>query len=340
MVAGGLRRSERPVLLAVNKADNESRDLEIHQFHTLGLGEPMAVSGISGRGTGDLLDALVNALSNDVGADSGVGDADEALLKIAVLGRPNVGKSSFVNAVCGAERVIVSPSAGTTRDSADIEVTFDDHSLVLIDTAGLRRRTRVKESVEYYSALRALQSLDRCDVALVLLDAQDGSTHQDARILERVLERGKGAVLVVNKWDLIEKETGTAEGYERDLRDFFRFAGFVPVVFISALTGQRLNRCLQLAVESGESRRRELQTSHFNTFVKEMLAGNEAITPAMGDVRIYYALQAGIEPPTFLFFVNSPKKVKPNFKRFLERRIRETFSLEGTPLRLRFRARA
>lgn len=342
MVAAELRRSERPVVLAVNKVDNEKRELEIHAFHKLGLGDPWAVSAISGRGTGDMLDALAGVLSRTRrGAEAtGEEEHDESLLKIAVLGRPNVGKSSFVNAVCGTERVIVHPSAGTTRDPADIAVAFEEHTLLLIDTAGLRRRTRVKESVEYYSALRALQSLDRCDVAMVLLDAQDGPTHQDARILERALERGKGAVLVVNKWDLVEKETGTAEAYERDLRDFFPFAGFVPVVFISALTGQRVARSLHLAIESGEARRRRVQTARFNTFVGNVLSGNEAITPAMGDARIFYALQSGVEPPTFLFFVNDPKKVKPNFKRYLERRIRDTFRLEGTPVRLRFRARA
>jgi GTP-binding protein len=338
MVAAELRRSGRPVVLTVNKVDNEKREIDAHEFHSLGLGKPWPVSAISGRGTGDMLDALVETVSETV--DPEVPDESESSsLKVAVLGRPNVGKSSFVNTVCGTERVIVSPSAGTTRDSADIEVVFEDQPLLLIDTAGLRRRSRVTENVEYYSALRALQSLDRCDVAILLLDATEGATHQDARILERVLDRGKGAVIAVNKWDLVEKETGTAESYELDLRDVFPFAGFIPVLFISALSGQRVARCLKLALESGEARRREVKTSQFNTFMESSLRGNEAITPAMGDMRIYYGVQAGIEPPTFLFFVNDPDKVKPNFKRYLERLIRESFSLEGTPVRLRFRAR-
>jgi GTP-binding protein len=268
------------------------------------------------------------------------GEAEGPPLLIAVLGRPNVGKSSFVNAVVGGERVITSPEAGTTRDSSDIEVDLAGQPLVLIDTAGLRRRTRVKESVEYYSALRAHQSLDRCDVALLLIDAVSGIRDQDIRILERILARGKGAVVTVNKWDLVEKETGTAEAHEKELRRQIPFAPYIPVVFISATNRQRVVRALELAVAAGQARRRRVTTSVFNTFVDGVVHGQEAITPALGEARIYYGVQAGTEPPTFLFFVNAPEKVKTNFKRFLERRIREQFSFEGTPLRLRFRGRS
>jgi len=352
-VATRLRRSDRPVLLAVNKVDNATRELETHVFNALGLGEPYPVSAISGRGSGDLLEALVTLIGDsEAGSREAIGETgsgedrgeDEqepaAPLKVAVLGRPNVGKSSFVNRVCGAERVIVTPEPGTTRDPSDINVSLGEERLVLIDTAGLRRRTRVKESVEYYSALRALQSLDRCDVALVLVDAVEGFAAQDARILERVLDRGKGAVLVVNKWDLIEKETGTAEAYEREVRKALPFASFLELVFTSALTGQRVERALELAVQAGESRRSRIATAVFNRFVERTFRGNEAITPAMGDLRVSYATQAGIEPPLFIFFVNDPKRVKPNFKRYLERCIREEFILTGTPLRLVFRSKA
>jgi GTP-binding protein len=371
-VAHLLRRSRRPVVLAVNKVDDAGRVLDIHEFHALGLGMPLAVSAISGRGSGDLLEALVTALpapEREAGeavalqeqaaraaleeaarraarertagpAEAGSGQAEEPPLLIAVLGRPNVGKSSFVNAVVGRERVITSPEAGTTRDSSDIEVDLAGRPLVLIDTAGLRRRTRVKESVEYYSALRALQSLDRCDVALLLVDAVSGISDQDVRILERILARGKGAVVSVNKWDLVEKETGTAEAYEQELRRQIPFAPYVPVVFISATNRQRVVRALELAVAAGRARRHRVTTSVFNTFMDGVVHGQEAITPALGEARIYYGVQAAIEPPTFLFFVNAPEKVKPNFKRFLERRIREQFSFEGTPLRLRFRGRS
>jgi GTP-binding protein len=371
-VAHLLRRSRRPVVLAVNKVDDAGRVLDIHEFHALGLGMPLAVSAISGRGSGDLLEALVTALpapEREAGeavalqeqaaraaleeaarraarertagpAEAGSGQAEEPPLLIAVLGRPNVGKSSFVNAVVGRERVITSPEAGTTRDSSDIEVDLAGRPLVLIDTAGLRRRTRVKESVEYYSALRALQSLDRCDVALLLVDAVSGLSDQDVRILERILARGKGAVVSVNKWDLVEKETGTAEAYEQELRRRIPFAPYVPVVFISATNRQRVVRALELAVAAGRARRHRVTTSVFNTFMDGVVHGQEAITPALGEARIYYGVQAAIEPPTFLFFVNAPEKVKPNFKRFLERRIREQFSFEGTPLRLRFRGRS
>jgi len=360
-VAAQLRRSDRPVLLVVNKVDNETREHEIHVFQALGLGTPLPVAAISGRGSGDLLQALIDLIGGlprpagsaaggtagdgpEPDADRGggpVGDEEPAApLRIAVLGRPNVGKSSFVNRVCGAERVIVSPMAGTTRDSSDIEVEYKGERLVLIDTAGLRRRTRVKENVEYYSALRALQSLDRCDVALLLVDAVEGFAAQDARILERILDRGKGAVLVVNKWDLVEKETGTAEAYARDVRDTLPFAGFVEIIFVSALTGQRVEKVLELGLQAGQARRMRIPTSTFNRFVESTFRGHEAITPAMGDLRVSYATQAGIEPPLFVFFVNDPKKVKPNFKRYLERRIREEFILAGTPLRILFRSKA
>ncbi|MFO7768157.1 MAG: ribosome biogenesis GTPase Der [bacterium] len=418
-VADQLRKSERPVLLAVNKVDNAPREHDVHDFHALGLGEPVPISAESGRGTGDLLDRVLETLPEEAieaareahartlagepdldlealeeeaaawsegaaaadrsgtdeaeGPEVGVEEAaweeeevfeggEESLeaeevwpaeeegmvdvpvrrapLRIAVLGRPNVGKSSFVNTVVGDQRVIVSPEAGTTRDPADIDVELEGQRLTLIDTAGLRRRSRVKENVEYYSALRAIQSLERCDAAILMLDAVEGSAHQDARLLERVLERGKAVVIAVNKWDLVEKETGTAREFEQDLRDAFPFAPFVPIVFMSALTGQRVPRTLMLASEAGESRRRRIPTGRFNRFMREHFRRQEALTPAMGDVRISYAVQAGVEPPTFVFFVNYPKKVRSNFKRFLERRIRESFSLEGTPIRLRFRSKA
>jgi len=373
-VAALLRRSERQVVLAVNKVDNAERAFETHEFHALGLGYPHPVSALSGRGSGDLLDALLEALPEEdraagrtaarehlaaeralddpawesepaveTGAKAPLtapGDSSQPPLQIAVLGRQNVGKSSFVNAVVGTDRVIVSSEAGTTRDSADIEVEVEGRSIVLVDTAGLRRQSRVKEDVEYYSALRALQSLDRCDVSLLLVDAVEGIADQDVKILERILYRGKGAVVVVNKWDQVEKETGTAEAYEKELRRHIPFAPYVPVVFISALSGQRVRRALQLALVAGQARRRRVRTGRLNSFMEGLVKGQEAITPALGEARIFYGTQAGIEPPTFLFFVNDPKKVKTNFKRFLERRIRERFSFEGTPLRLRFRPRA
>ncbi|MFC1629321.1 ribosome biogenesis GTPase Der [Gemmatimonadota bacterium] len=347
-VAAELRRAGCPAILAVNKVDNDHRTHGIHEFHTLGLGTPWPVAAISGRGTGDMLDALLEQLremfpDNDALTFTedveGEGEGLEGPIEIAVLGRPNVGKSSFVNAVCGSERVIVSEVAGTTRDAADIEVKMGDRVLNLIDTAGLRKRTRVKENIEYYSALRALKSLDRCAVALLLIDTPDGLGSQDARILERILDRGKGAVIVMNKWDLVEKETGTAEALERELRHKLPFARFVPIVFISALTGQRVHRTLELALRAADARNFRIQTSHFNNFIDSTLKGNESITPAMGDLRISYAAQAGIAPPHFIFFVNLPSKVKPNFKRYLERLIREAFTFEGTPIRISFRAK-
>ncbi|MFC1559397.1 ribosome biogenesis GTPase Der [Gemmatimonadota bacterium] len=347
-VAAELRRSGCPAVLAVNKVDNDQRAHGIHDFHKLGLGTPWPVAAISGRGSGDLLDALLEQLremfpDNDTlrFTDDGDGEGEdvERPIDIAVLGRPNVGKSSFVNAVCGSERVIVSEIAGTTRDAADITVRMGERDLNLIDTAGLRKRTRVKENIEYYSALRALKSLDRCEVALLLIDTPDGLGSQDTRILERILDRGKGAVIVMNKWDLIEKETGTAEAFERDLRHQLPFANFVQIIFISALTGQRVHRVLDLALRAADERNHRIQTSQFNEFIRSSLMGNESITPAMGDVRISYAVQAGTAPPHFIFFVNHPSKVKPNFKRYLERRIREAFTFEGTPIRLSFRAK-
>ena len=346
-VASKLLRAGHPVVLAINKVDNAEREAEIHEFHSLGLGAPWPLSAISGRGTGDMLDAIKDTLigiSTDLVPELPGEIADEeekdTPLKIAVLGRPNVGKSSYVNAICGTERVIVSPKAGTTRDSSDIEVEFNGETLILIDTAGLRRKSRIVENIEYYSALRALQSLDRCDVALMFIDAEENVSHQDARIMVRILGRGKGAVLVVNKWDLIEKETGTAEEYEKEIRGRLPFAKFVPVVYLSSLTGQRVEKALNLASAAGATRRTRIQTAKFNSFMESMIMGKDAITPAMGDVRISYVVQADVEPPGFVFFVNDPKKVKPNFKRYLERRIRQEFNLTGTPIRLSFRSKA
>lgn len=345
-VALKLLRSGQPVVLVVNKVDNAEREAGIYEFHSLGLGNPWPLSAMSGRGSGDMLDAILDTLSG-ISTDrvpelpGGIsGDEEkESPLKIAVLGRPNVGKSSYVNAVCGTERVIVSPKAGTTRDSSDIEIEVKGETLILIDTAGLRRKSKIVENIEYYSALRALQSLDRCDVALLLIDAAENVLHQDARILVRILNRGKGAVLVVNKWDLIEKETGTAEEYEKEIRDRLPFARFVPVVYISSLSGQRVEKALNLASAAGATRRTRIQTAKFNSFMESMIQNKDAITPAMGDVRISYVVQADVTPPGFVFFVNDPKKVKPNFKRYLERRIRQEFNLTGTPIRLSFRSK-
>jgi len=350
-VALELLRSGHPVVLAINKVDNAEREVGIHEFHSLGLGNPWPLSAMSGRGSGDMLDAILDALggiSTDMVPEvpgkgsEGIEEEKEkeSPLKVAVLGRPNVGKSSYVNMICGTDRVIVSPQAGTTRDSSDIEIEVNGETMILIDTAGLRRKSKIIENIEYYSALRALQSLDRCDVALLLIDAVENVSHQDARILVRILNRGKGAVLVVNKWDLIKKETGTAEEYEKEIRDRLPFAKFVPVVYISSMTGQRVEKALDLASAAGMTRRTRIQTAKFNSFMESMTKGGDAITPAMGDVRISYVVQADVEPPAFVFFVNNPKKVKPNFKRYLERRIRQEFSLTGTPIRLSFRSKA
>jgi GTPase len=340
-VAEILRRLQRevdgervpPVLLAVNKADSEMRRLQALQFYELGLGDPYPISALHGTGTGDLLDALVATFR-----DQGVEEEDESV-KIAIVGKPNVGKSSLLNRLLGQERAIVSDIPGTTRDAVDTQLIFEDEPLTLIDTAGIRRRGRIDPGVEKYSVLRSLKAIERSDVALLLVDATSGVTAQDAHIAGFILEAWKSTVVIVNKWDAIPKDTYTMDEFTQHVRQELKFLDYVPVLFISALTGQRVNQVLPLALRVQEQRLVRMATSQINQVLQKAQDQHAAPSQAGRQLRIYYGTQVRSDPPTFLLYVNDPKLVHFSYQRFLENRFREANNYLGTPIRLVFRAR-
>ena len=330
-----LRLAEKPVFVAVNKTESPQRRLDAVEFWNLGLGEPWPISAYHGDGTGDLLDELVTALpAYPVDEDS------PDTVAIAIVGRPNVGKSSLLNALIGAERSIVSDVPGTTRDPIDLEIVYEGQPLTLIDTAGIRRRGSIERGIEQYSVLRSMRAIDRADVALLLIDAQDGVTEQDAHVAGYVLEKMKGVVVVVNKWDAIEKDTHTLHEFTQRVRDELKFLSYVPVLFISAKTGQRVQQVLPTTLEVAAERSYRLGTSELNQVIH---AAYEKIAPPSKNgkpLRIYYATQAEAQPPTFILFVNDPDLVHFSYERYLENRIREHHPFTGTPLRLIFRPRS
>jgi GTP-binding protein len=334
-VAEVLRRTQKPVLLAANKADNERRRADAVEFYALGLGDPMPISALHGLGTGDLLDAIVEALP-PIEAEE---DEEDERVKIAIVGRPNVGKSSLLNRLLGQERVIVSEVPGTTRDAIDMEVQFGDERIVLIDTAGIRRRGKIAPGVEKYSALRSLKAINRADVCLLLIDAQDKVAAQDQHIAGYILEEAKSVVVVVNKWDAIEKDTHTMAEYVQEVRGALRFLDYVPVLFVSAKTGQRVQQTLEVALQVQAERMRRISTGALNRLLQEALARNPPKSKGGQRPRFYYATQAEVDPPTFVFFVNDHTLIHFSYERYLENRIREVYGFLGTPLRLVFRSR-
>ncbi len=321
-----------PVILAANKADNVKRLDEVYNFYELGIGEPIGVSGLNGLDTGDLLDVIVAALPKPESV------SEDESVKIAIVGRPNVGKSSLLNKLLGEERVIVSPIPGTTRDAIDTRLEYEGVAITLIDTAGIRRRGRIEVGVEKYSVLRTYKALDRCDVALVLLDAIEGIALQDAHIAGMVLEKHRSVVVVVNKWDAIEKDSFTMNVFSEKVRDQLHFMDYVPVLFISAKTGQRVDQVLPAALRVQEERLVRIPTSELNRIVRDAVTKHAAPSKTGRRLKIYYATQVDTNPPTFLFHVNDPKLVHFTYRRFLENQIRETYGFIGTPLRLSFRA--
>lgn len=333
-IAEVLRMTDKPVFLAVNKTESKERQMNAVEFWNLGLSEPMPISAYHGDGTGDLLDEVVKVLPDYPAEEEG----DNAVA-IAIVGRPNVGKSSLLNAFVGTERSIVSNVPGTTRDPIDTRIVYDGQPIVLIDTAGIRRRGRVERGIEKYSVLRSMRSIDRADVALLLIDAVDGVTDQDAHIAGYVLDRMKGVVVVVNKWDAVEKDTYTMNEFTKRIRQDLKFLDYVPVVFISAKTGQRIGSVLPAAMQVAEARKHRMGTSELNNLIR--LAYDNVPPPSKNGrpLRIYYATQADTEPPTFVLFVNDPNIVHFSYERYLENRIREHYPFTGTPIRLVFRKR-
>jgi len=323
-----------PVLLVVNKAENILRREEAVEFYELGMGDPIPISAKHGTGTGDLLDALVAALPPSTEAE-----AAEAV-KVAIVGRPNVGKSSLLNRLLGEERAIVSPIPGTTRDALDTPMTYDGVPVILIDTAGIRRRGHIEAGVEHWSVLRALKAIARADVALLVVDATEPFTAQDAHVAGFILDEMKSVVVVVNKWDAIEKDTYTIESYTAKLRAEMHFLDYVPVLFVSAKTGQRCPQILPTALRVHEERLVRIPTSALNRIVREAVAANPPKSKSVRQLKITYAAQVRTAPPTFLFHVNDPGLVHFSYKRYLENRLRAEYGFLGTPLRLSFRKKS
>ncbi len=321
------------VILVVNKADSESRRAQAYQFYELGMGEPYPISALHGTGTGDMLDVLV-AKFQDWGEEQ-----EDDSVKIAIIGKPNVGKSSILNRLLGEERVIVSPIPGTTRDAIDTPLVYADIPLTLIDTAGIRRRGRIDTGVEKYSVLRSMRAIERASVALLVVDATSGLTAQDAHIAGFILDAWKSAVVLVNKWDAIPKDTYTMENFTKRVRQELNFMSYVPVLFISAKTGQRIDQVLPKALQVHEERLVRLPTSHLNQILRKALDQHPSPSRAGRHLKIYYGTQVRSDPPTFLLYVNDPKLVHFTYVRFLENRIREFHAFLGTPIRIALRTR-
>jgi GTP-binding protein len=333
-VADVLRRSDKPVVVAANKADNEERRQAAFEFYALGLGDVFSISALHGTGIGDLLDEVAASLP----------PADEAeepdALKIALVGRPNVGKSSLLNKLLGEERAIVSAIPGTTRDATDTYLTWEGEPVLLIDTAGIRRRGRIEQGIEKYSVLRAMKSMARADVVLLLLDAEDLVTAQDSHVAGYVLDEQCSIIVVVNKWDLIEKDTYTMDAYTKQIRADLKFLDYVPVHYISALTGQRVHKVLPLAFQVYAERMVRIPTGELNRLVEDATIRHSPPHKGGKRLRFYYATQASVDPPTFVFFVNDTRLVHFSYERYLENQLRRRYSYLGTPLKLLFRSRS
>jgi len=329
-VANMLLRSKKPVVLAVNKADSTgATDPAIYEFYALGLGDPIAVSAVHGHGTGDLLDACVAHFPPQDGEDE-----EDDSIKVAVIGKPNVGKSSLVNRVLGEKRVIVSNVAGTTRDAVDTALENKYGKYVFIDTAGIRRKSRVDERVERFSVMRAQLAIERADVCLIMIDARDGVTEQDTKIAGLAHEAGKASIIVVNKWDLVDKETGTMEKMRKDIMRDLSFMSYAPIIFISALTGQRIDRIFELINFVNDQSNMRITTGMLNNVLADAQARVQPPTDKGRRLKIYYMTQTGIKPPCFVIFCNSRELFHFSYQRYIENQIRAVFGLEGTPIRI------
>lgn len=328
-IAEILRRSKKPVVLAVNKLDHPQQFDRRYDFYELGFGEPFPISSGHGTGLGDLLDEVVKHFPPESEEEYG-----EDVIKVALIGRPNVGKSSLINAILGENRVMVSAMAGTTRDAVDTPFSKDGQDFVLIDTAGLRKRGKVYETTERYAVLRALRAIERCDVAILVLNAEEGIIEQDKRIAGYALEEGKAMVIVVNKWDVIEKNDKTAKNFEKEIRKEFPFMSWAPVLFVSAKTKQRVNRILDKVVQVAEQHALRIPTSTVNAVIEDAVMMTPPPTDKGRRLRIYYATEVAVKPPTFAIFVNDPELSHFSYERYLENKLRDAFGFEGTPLRL------
>lgn len=329
-IANMLRTAPTPVVLVVNKCDNSKGDLNATEFYELGLGEPYPISALNGRSTGDFLDIVTEHIADD-------GNEEDTRLKVSFVGRPNVGKSSLTNALLGKDRMVVTPIAGTTRDAIDSVVKFYGEEIVLIDTAGLRRKSNIKESIEMYSTMRTSRAIDRSDVVVVLIDATNGLEAQDKRILDEVQEARRGMIIAINKWDLIEKETKTADEFIAKIREELPTMDYVPIVMISAVTKQRITKVLEMAKEIQQRRLARIPTHELNERLIEMLERTPPPSVRGRDLRINYVTQVKSAPPVFAFFLNHPDFLPDSYKRFMERQLRNVYDFVGVPISFVFR---
>ncbi len=333
-VADILRRSQKPIIVAANKLESSRLRDGAYEFYELALGEVFPISALHGTGTGDLLDAIVESIPvSDI-------EEEDHSIKVAILGRPNVGKSTLLNKLIGEERAIVSPIPGTTRDAIDTKLNWEGHDFTLIDTAGIRRRGKIDPGVEKFSVLRAIKALQRADVALLLIDAAEGITTQDTHIAGMLIKEYASVIVLVNKWDTVDKDTYTIHIYSDEIRQALNFLPFVPLLFISAKTGQRVNKIMDLIVEVFEARFRRISTGQLNRLMRDAISRHPPPQKGGIQVKFAYVTQATVDPPTFVFFVNKPDWVHFTYQRYLENRIREEFPFPGTPIRLVFRARS
>ncbi|NLI91745.1 MAG: ribosome biogenesis GTPase Der [Peptococcaceae bacterium] len=334
-IAKYLRKSGKPILLVANKVENFTNfEVEAHEYLTLGFGDAIPVSAVHGMNIGDMLDTVISNLPENEDEDY-----DPDVVKIAVIGRPNVGKSSIVNMLLGEERVIVSDIPGTTRDAIDTPFTYEDRNYVLIDTAGIRRKKKIAEVTENYSVIRSFRAVDRADVVLMVIDAVEGVTDQDKRIVGYAHEQGKGLILIINKWDLITKDDKTLNKYEKEIREELAFVGYAPTQFVSAKTGQRINKIMDLVEFVAEQTSRRVLTSTLNSQLREWVHLNPPPSDKGKRLKILYATQQGVQPPTFIFFVNDPELVHFSYRRYLENQLRKNFGFEGSPIHIIMRKR-
>ena len=334
-VASMLQRSGKPIVLAVNKCDKPGApDPNIFEFYNLGLGDPYGISALHGYGTGDMLDAVYEHFPEE-----NENENDDDRIKIALIGKPNVGKSSLLNRVIGEERVIVSNVAGTTRDSVDADVENEYGKFTFIDTAGIRKKSKIEEKIEKFSVMRSLMAVERADVCVIMIDAQEGVTEQDTKVAGEAHNAGKACIIVVNKWDTVEKDGSTMKEYTLRVREGLAYMPYAPILFISAKTGQRVDKLYSLIAEVYEQNHKRIPTGQLNSILAEATSRVQPPTDKGRRLKIYYVTQAGVAPPTFIFFCNDAKLFHFSYQRYLENQIREVFSLTGTPVRIVVRQR-
>lgn len=330
-----LRKSSKPIIYVVNKVDHEKHEIRALDFHALGIDNFFTVSALHGINVYDLLDNIVELLPDR----ETVEDSEEETISVAVIGKPNVGKSTLVNKILGEERLLTSPIPGTTRDSIDTLVEREGRKYIFIDTAGIRRKSKITFSVERYSVSRAIQTIERGDIVLFILDSEEGPSHQDARLVEMIREKGRGCIVLLNKWDLVPSEIAETPDIPDIVRERLKAVDFAPVVSISALTGKRVNKIFDYVDAVYENYSRRIPTKQLNEFLKSTVKTNPPPLYRGGEVKFYYMSQPMTKPPTFVMFTNSAKGITENYKRFLENKLRSEFELEGTPIKLIFRAR-